>query len=621
MTIQIQPFHPQEASPIVGIDLGTTHSLVAFVESGTPRILQSREGRNLVPSVVSWENGSPVIGYAAKKKKIRDARQTAFSVKRLLGRGFEDLKEAASSLPYEIVPGEGIARIRLGDQTFTAIEISAMILRELKASAEAALGRPVSRAVITVPAYFNDSQRQATRTAGRLAGLEVLRIVNEPTAAALAYGLDRKREGLVAVYDLGGGTFDVSILRLENGIFEVLATAGNTSLGGDDLDQVIVETAAQEIRAAHGVDARSDATLNAALIEGAESVKIGLSTEVRATLRVELPGGKTYERVWTREEFEDKARPVLERTREPCLQALKDAGLKASDLSDVVLVGGPTRLKSVQEMARSIFGREPNTSVHPDEVVAIGAAIQADILAGNNRELLLLDVVPLSLGLETYGGLMSTLIPRNTRIPSSAKETFTTFVDNQTGVDIHVLQGERERVEDNRSLARFKLKGIQPMPAGMPRIEVTFLIDADGILQVAAKDLQTGNEQSIEVRPSFGLTDAEVESMLEAGLSHFDEDLHYRQLVEVRNKAEPVLRSSEKNLAKAFELLPAEDARRIEERIQGLRRAIQEEDIQKIQEASHHLNQATVRLAELMVKDAINRANAAQGANPQKSKE
>lgn len=602
---------------IIGIDLGTTNSLVAIVRDGRPEILKSREGRNLVPSVVSLggegEGGgggdcpSPIVGYAAKRLKIRNVGETVFSVKRLLGRGFEDLSQTSETLPYKLVParekGE-IVRIAVGSRVYSPIEISAMILRELKVSAEKALGQKVSRAVITVPAYFNDSQRQATRAAGRLAGLDVLRIINEPTAASLAYGLQQKRDGLIAVFDLGGGTFDVSILRLQDGIFEVLATNGDTSLGGDDLDQAMVAVCASEIRETWGVLPYKESELLARLIESAEATKIALSEKTSAKLELEWKG-RAYSRVWTREEFENIASPLLERTRKPCLKALEDAGLKAEDLSEVVLVGGPTRLGIVQKVAESIFGRKPNTSVHPDEVVAAGAAIQADILAGNNHEFLLLDVIPLSLGMETYGGVTEVLIPRNSRIPAVAREQFTTFVDNQTAVDVHVVQGERERVVDNRSLARFKLRGIQPMPAGLPRIEVTFLIDADGILQVSAKDLKTGNEQTVEVKPSFGLSEDEIDRMVRAKDVNTAEDLAYRALVEARNEAEPVLRSTEKRLPDAERLLSREELGRIQDALTGLKASMQGDDPQKIKQDAFLLDQVTRNLADLIVKDAV----------------
>ncbi|MDR3607974.1 MAG: molecular chaperone DnaK [Oligoflexia bacterium] len=611
MAIQIGQKSDPTAGPIVGIDLGTTHSLVAIVRDGKPEVLMSREGRRLLPSIVSFIDGDgrgaahPVVGYAAKAKKVRDASHTVFSVKRLLGKGFADIEAESGKLPYEITPGEGGVRVRVGDRLYSAVEISAMILHELKLSAEKALGGPVTRAVITVPAYFNDSQRQATRTAGRLAGLDVLRIVNEPTAASLAYGLDRKKEGLIAVYDLGGGTFDVSILKLRDGVFEVLATNGDTTLGGDDLDQALVRVAAQEIGERWGINPMADPGQLAALLEAAETTKISLSEKPLALFEAEI-AGKKYSREWTVKEFESLIEPILLRTREPCLKALKDAGLKPGDLSDVVLVGGPTRLSVVQRVAREIFGREPNTSMHPDEVVAAGAAIQADILAGNNRDLLLLDVVPLSLGIEIYGGLMSPLISRNTPIPTVARERFTTFVDNQTAVDIHVLQGERERVADNRSLARFKLR-VDPRPAGEARVEVSFLIDADGILQVSAKNLQTGDEQSVEVRPSFGLSDTEIERLLEERAKYAEADVEFRKLAEARNEVEPAIRAAEKRLPDADRLLTPAEAELIRDRLADLRKALRQPDAQKIRQCAFLLDEASRKLADLILKEALAR--------------
>ena len=596
---------PRSQTPIVGIDLGTTNSLVAFVKDGEPIILKSREGKNLVPSVVSFSGEYPVIGFAAKKNKVKDVSHTVFSVKRLLGRGFEDLKSIASELPYRLVPGEGPARIAIGDRTYSAVEISAMILRELKLGAESALGVPVTRAVITVPAYFNDSQRQATRAAGKLAGLDVLRIINEPTAASLAYGLDRKKQGLIAVYDLGGGTFDLSILKLEDGVFEVLATHGNTRLGGDDLDQAIAHMAESEIQKQFGISVRGNDSLLASVLEASEALKITLATADQGEMKIALPNGKTYARAIKLSEFESLVRPILEKTKDSCVQALKDAGIQASELSDLVMVGGPTRLKIVQKVAEEIFGLKPNTSVHPDEVVATGAAIQADILAGNNKDFLLLDVVPLSLGLETYGGIMSVLIPRNSRIPTVVKESFTTFVDNQTGVDIHVLQGERDRVEDNRSLSRFKLNKIQPQPAGIPRIQVSFLIDADGILNVSAHDLKTGNIQSIEVKPTFGLTDAEVEKMLMSGAEHAEADVKYRKLVEVKNEAEIILRAAERKLADAPKLVGEAEAVKIQAKVTELRVSLAGSDPEVIRNAGNAVNEVTKRLAELLMKEAL----------------
>ncbi len=596
---------------ILGIDLGTTHSLVAVVREGRPEVLPSREGHRLLPSVVavSSDGGATVLGFEARRCQIQNARQTAFSVKRLLGRSYDEVKQQAEGLPYDVLPpaegdSSGLVRIQLGDRSFTAIEISALILRELRLSAEKALGRAVSKAVITVPAYFNDSQRQATRAAGRLAGLDVLRIINEPTAASLAYGIDRRRQGVVAVYDIGGGTFDISILRLEDGVFEVLSTHGDTRLGGDDLDQAVARWFIDGFADFSKLSAQE----RAGLLESVEQAKRRIVETDEVLVEVEISGAR-QQKLLSRATFDQLCRPVLERTRASCEQALSDAGMRPEDLTDLVLVGGPTRLQIVQQVAAEIFGRAPNTSLHPDEVVAIGAAIQADILSGNNTELLLLDVVPLSLGIETYGGLMNVLIPRNSKIPAVARETFTTFADRQTGVDIHVFQGERDRVELNRSLARFSFKGIRPAPAGIPRIEVSFLVDADGILQVSARDVETGQVQSVEVRPSIGLTDAEVERILAAGLENRDGDKAFKRLVDARNEAEPILRATEKNLRDADELVGPEQADLIRVGFTELEQALAGSDPARIRQTRDQLNRLTIPLAEKVLAKTLAKAS------------
>jgi Fe-S protein assembly chaperone HscA len=602
-------------SKVVGIDLGTTNSLVAYVENGRPVVIRDNSGDALVPSVVSVaDNGTIYVGREAQRRLLTEAGRTVYSVKRFMGRGLDDVKDESRLLPFR-VSGEAssVVRIGLGDREFTPPEISAFVLRELKRRAEehfAAQGVvdfEVDRAVITVPAYFNDAQRTATRDAGRIAGLEVLRIINEPTAASLAYGLDKRHTGLIAVYDLGGGTFDISILRVEDGVFQVLSTNGDTHLGGDDIDLLLTERILDEIpKEATDADATNVGSGSSRTSESAEFVqevrkaviqaKHDLSERDETEIRV-----GTYRRPITRGELESMVQPLVERTLAPCRQALVDAGLQPSQIDEVVLVGG-------------LFGRTPHSELNPDEVVALGAAIQADILVTGNREMLLLDVTPLSLGIETMGGVVSKIILRNSTIPATGSEMFTTGVDNQTAVDVHVLQGERELVADNRSLARFKLRGIPQMPAGLPRVQVQFQIDANGILSVTAAELRTGVEQSIEVKPSYGLTDEEVERMLLDSFEHAEADFAARLLIEARNEAESVINATEKTLRSpefaeiaGSELLPGEQ-QKIESVLGGLKMVLTSADRETIQKWTHALNDTTRHLAEVVMNRSVQTA-------------
>jgi Fe-S protein assembly chaperone HscA len=612
---------------VVGIDLGTTNSLVAYMQGDAPVVIPGVDGSNLVPSVVALDPVAPgggrptvTVGNTARKALIETPERVIYSVKRLMGRGLEEIHDELKLFPFRLaedVEAGEVPRIRLGELRFTPPEISAYILRQLKRNAERFFGAPVTQAVITVPAYFNDAQRQATKDAGRMAGLDVLRLVNEPTAAALAYGLDRAKVGTIAVYDLGGGTFDISILKLRDGIFEVQSTNGDTHLGGDDIDNLLLTIALDEIHAEHGVDLRRHPGAVQALRKAAIDAKISLSTELAAHFDIELPNGDRYQREIPRGVFEVLIEPVLDRTAGPCKQALADAGITPEQIDEVVLVGGSTRIPAVRQLVDELFhlsarGKKPHTELNPDEVVALGAAVQADILAGASKsteEMLLLDVTPLSLGIEALGGTVARIIQRNSTIPASATEHFTTGVDGQTNVAIHVVQGEREMAADCRSLARFDLKGIPPMSAGLPRIEVKFLIDADGILHVSAREQRSGQAAQIEVKATYGLTDEQVESMILDSFDHAEEDFAKRLLIEARNEAETILSAVERAPSSpAWKQLTGEERTAISTASDRLTKIKRGEDSAAIRNATLALDQATRRFAELMMDAAVTTA-------------
>jgi molecular chaperone DnaK len=582
---------------IIGIDLGTTNSCVAVMEGGEPVVIPNAEGSRTTPSVVAFtKSGERLVGQVAKRQAVTNPHNTIYSVKRFMGRRYAEVVEEAKNVPYKIKEGKnGEAVIEIDGRSFTPPEISAMILQKMKQTAEDYLGEKVTEAVITVPAYFNDSQRQATKDAGRIAGLEVKRIINEPTAAALAYGLDKKKDEKIAVYDLGGGTFDISILELGDGVFEVKSTNGDTHLGGDDFDKRVIDWLAEEFKKQEGVDLRRDPMALQRLKEAAEKAKIELSTVMQTDINLpfitaDASGPKHLNVSLSRAKYEQLVDDLIQRTLPPCKQAIQDAGLKAPDINEVILVGGATRTPKVQDLVRNFFGREPHKGVNPDEVVAIGAAIQGGVLAGDVKDVLLLDVTPLSLGIETLGGVTTKLIERNTTIPTKKSEVFSTAADSQPQVEIHVLQGERQMAADNKTIGRFTLDGIPPAPRGVPQIEVTFDIDANGILHVAARDKATGKEQKIKIEASGGLTDAEIKKMVTDAEAHAEEDRKRREEIEVKNRGDALAYETEKNLKELSDKLDGESKARVESALETLKKAVERNDTAEIRTASEALS-------------------------------
>jgi molecular chaperone DnaK len=604
-------------SKIIGIDLGTTNSVVAVMEGGEPVVITNPEGSRITPSVVGFtKSGERLVGQVAKRQAVTNPENTVFSIKRFMGRKYDEVTEEMKMVPYSVVrASNGDVRVKAGGKEYSPPEISAMILQKLKQAAEEYLGQPVTRAVITVPAYFNDAQRQATKDAGQIAGLEVARIVNEPTAAALAYGLDKKKDETIAVYDFGGGTFDISILEVGEGVVEVKATNGDTHLGGDNLDQRVIEWIIAEFKKDEGIDLGKDRMALQRLKEAAEKAKMELSTVMETEINLpfitaDATGPKHMVKKLTRAKFEQLVDDLLQRTVGPTRQALADAGIEASKIDEVVLVGGSTRIPRVQQIVKDLFGKEPHKGVNPDEVVAIGAAVQAGVLAGEVKDLLLLDVTPLSLGIETLGGVMTTLINRNTTIPSKKSETFSTAADNQTSVEVHVLQGERPMARDNRTLGKFHLTGLPPAPRGVPQIEVTFDIDANGIVNVTAQDKATGKEQKITITASSGLSKDEVDRMMREAESHADEDRKRKEEIETRNQADQAAYAAERLIKDAGEKLSAADRQPIESAIEDLKKAIETNDIAEIKKRLDALNAAQHKAAEAMYRAA----NAGAGA-------
>jgi molecular chaperone DnaK len=596
---------------VIGIDLGTTNSCVAVMEGGEPKVIPNREGGRTTPSVVAFaKTGERLAGLVAKRQAITNPENTVFSIKRFMGRRFEEVPEEAKIVPYKVVKGpNGNVKIAIRDKEYAPPEISAMVLQELKKAAEDYLGEKVTQAVITVPAYFNDSQRQATKDAGKIAGLEVLRIINEPTAASLAYGMEKKKDEKIAVYDLGGGTFDISILEIGEGVFEVRSTSGDTHLGGDDFDQKVIDYVAEEFKKREGIDIRKDRMALQRLKEACEKAKCELSTTLETTINLpfitaDANGPKHLDVTVTRSKLEQLTAPLVERTVGPCKQALSDAGLTPDQIDEVILVGGSTRMPLVQETVKKIFGKEAHKGVNPDEVVAVGAAIQAGVLAGEVKEVVLLDVTPLSLGIETLGAVMTRIIDRNTTIPTKKSQIFSTAADNQTSVTIHVLQGEREMAVDNRTLGRFDLVGIPPAPRGIPQIEVTFDIDANGIVHVTAKDMATGKEQKIVVQASSGISDAEIDKMVKDAEEHGEEDKKKRELIEARNNADNLVYTTEKSLKEFGEKVSAEDRKGIEEAIEALKSVKDGSDVAEIKAKSEELSQRWSKVTESLYQAA-----------------
>jgi molecular chaperone DnaK len=608
----------------IGIDLGTTNSVVAVMEGGEPVVIPNAEGGRTTPSVVAFaKDGQRLVGQVAKRQAITNPERTIYSIKRFMGRRYDEVGEEMKLVPYKVVrASNGDARVEIDGKQYSPPEISAMILQKMRQSAEDYLGEKVGEAVITVPAYFNDAQRQATKDAGKIAGLDVKRIVNEPTAAALAYGLDKKKEEVIAVYDFGGGTFDISILEVGDGVVEVKATNGDTHLGGDNIDQRIIDWIISEFRKDQGIDLSKDAMAMQRLKEAAEKAKCELSTLAETDINLpfitaDASGPKHLNLRLSRSKFEQLAMDLFERSFGPVRQCLKDAGLKPSDIDEVVLVGGSTRIPKIQEMVKGLFGKEPHKGVNPDEVVGVGAAVQAGVLKGDVKDVLLLDVTPLSLGIETLGGVFTKLIERNTTIPTKKSEIFSTAADSQTSVEIHVLQGEREMARDNRTLGKFHLVGIPPAPRGVPQIEVTFDIDANGIVNVSAKDLATGKQQQITITSSSGLHEGEIDRMVRDAESHAEEDKGKRELIDLRNRADSLVYSTEKMLKENREKIPVSDINELEKAIEATKKAIEANAKDGIQSAIDRLTAASHRMAEVMYKQAAEQYQAAHGTRPE----